>query len=124
MLELFFRLSEMRELSYQERNLIQGFASRLPGSEKDILLQDLSCAKIESTHSNEECLVFFLEGYNRTGSHGQHLYSVEAKASDCDGEEISILLYADEFGRLLELEFIRWADGPILGIDWDTVEFY
>lgn len=114
----------MRELKEHERSLIRDFALHLSGSERDVLLKDLSLAKVGSSHSDEECLIFFLEGHSRAGSRGQHLYSVEAKTTDSDGEEVSILLYADEFGRLLELELIRWADGPILGLRWDSVEFF
>lgn len=42
---------------------------------------------------------------------------------DRDDAELTVVLYADENGRLLELEFMRWADGDLQAPNWDTLEF-
>jgi hypothetical protein len=40
---------------------------------------------------------------------------------DSDGIELSVLLHADENGRLLELEFMRWDSSDLLGPNWETL---
>ena len=43
---------------------------------------------------------------------------------DSDGEELSVLLHADENGHLLEVEFIRWDSGGLLGPRCETLALY
>ncbi len=43
---------------------------------------------------------------------------------DKDGAELSVLLHADENGRLFELEFVRWDEGPLVGPEWGTLKLY
>ncbi|WP_162579839.1 DUF6984 family protein [Variovorax sp. PBS-H4] len=52
---------------------------------------------------------------------GQHPFGVEGRMLDSDGTKLSVLLHADENGRLLELEFIRWDSGDLLGPRWETL---
>lgn len=40
---------------------------------------------------------------------------------DGDGVDLSVLLYADENGHLLELEFIRWDASDLVGPQWNTL---
>jgi hypothetical protein len=39
---------------------------------------------------------------------------------DSDGTAITVSVYADENDRVLELEFVKWGDGPIVKPDWAT----
>ena len=39
---------------------------------------------------------------------------------DIDGADISVTVYADENDRLLELELVKWAEGPVENPDWRT----
>jgi hypothetical protein len=43
---------------------------------------------------------------------------------DKDGADLTVLLHADKNGRLLELEFIRWGEGDLLGQKWETLTLY
>jgi hypothetical protein len=45
----------------------------------------------------------------------------EGRMLDSDGTELSVLLHADENGRLLELEFMRWDSSDLLGPNWETL---
>ena len=68
--------------------------------------------------------MFDLSGYLRPPYRGQHSYPSEGKMRDRDGAEVTVVLYADENDRLLELEFIRWGDGDLIGPDLSTIELY
>lgn len=37
---------------------------------------------------------------------------------------MGLLLFADQNGRLLELELIRWGDGDLIDPDWKTLKLY
>lgn len=69
-------------------------------------------------------IVFEIDGYLRPPYRGQHAYKVEGKVLDRDRAEVSVVLYADENNRLLELEFIRWDGGQIIDLDWETLQLY
>lgn len=43
---------------------------------------------------------------------------------DADGAEISVVLYADENGRLLELEYVRWGGGALLDPQVDSLRVW
>ena len=43
---------------------------------------------------------------------------------DADGADITVSLYADENGRLYELELLRWDPGEIIDPDWKTLTLY
>jgi len=43
---------------------------------------------------------------------------------DRDGTKVTILLHADENGRLFEMELIRWDEQPLVAPDWRTLELY
>jgi hypothetical protein len=43
--------------------------------------------------------------------------------NNADGSPITVLLFADPAGRLCELEYLRWEDGPLQQPDWPTLRF-
>jgi len=114
----------MRSLTCEEKNLIASFASKLGQIECDQLLSDLRNATVSSINSDSSCIIFEIAGYQRPPYDGQHLFSVEGKMLDRDGAEVTVLLYADQNNRLLELEFIRWESGALLEPLWNTLEIY
>lgn len=112
----------MRPLTYEERTLIANFASRLKEGQRTQLLEDLENASAELGNPDGSRVQFEIAGYERPPYLGQHLFPVEGKMLDYDGNELSVLLYADENDRLLELEFIRWDSSELLGPCWDTLK--
>lgn len=111
----------MRPLTQEERVLVTKFANRLDESERTQLLEDLKNASVVRVVSGGSRVVFYINGYERPPYHGQHPFGVEGRMLDSDGAELSVLLYADENGRLLELEFIRWDMNDLLGPCWETL---
>ena len=69
-------------------------------------------------------ITFMIAGYERPAYQGQHPFRVEGKVQDRDGSEISVLLYADENGRLLELELVRFDEGEVIEPDWSTMRLW
>ncbi len=69
-------------------------------------------------------VIFEIAGYQRPPYRGQHPFGVEGKMLDSDNTELSVLLYADENGRLLELEFIRWDSNDPLSPQWGTLKVF
>ena len=69
-------------------------------------------------------IVFCINGYDRPPYRGQHSFGVEGKVNDSDGQLLMIDLFADQNDRLLELEIVRYADGPIKGPDWASLVLY
>lgn len=114
----------MRNLSEKERDLLLLFAGRLAGSQRAQLLVDIDAARVSSSSEEKGRLSFALEEYLRPTYSGQQAYPVEARMLDADGEELSVALYADENGRLLELEFIRWANGQPIAPQWNTLQMW
>ena len=55
---------------------------------------------------------------------GQSAFPVEGKMLDKDGKEITVIVYADQNGRLLELEFIKWAEDEPVDPQIDTLQIY
>ncbi|GAA4345101.1 hypothetical protein GCM10023165_28830 [Variovorax defluvii] len=111
----------MRPLTHEECALIAAFADKLDESERTQLLDDLKLSTAsEATHDGSR-IVFDITGYERPQYRGQHLFNIEGKMLDSDGAELSVLLHADENGRLLELEFIRWDASDLLGPCWETL---
>ena len=99
-------------------------AERLPPEQQQRLLQDLESAEVGWAAPDRSRVRFELRGYVRGHATGYRPYGVEGTAIDSDGAQVTVLLHADDAGRLFELECIRWADGPLKGPDWQTVEFY
>ena len=98
------------------------FASKLAKDQRAQLLKDLEDASAELGTADGSRVLFDIAGYERPPYRGQHPFSVEGRMLDSDGNELSVLLYADENDRLLELEFIRWDSCDLLGPRWDTLK--
>lgn len=114
----------MRDLTPAERNVIREVARRLPDGERDRLLEDMERATAESQSVDGSRIVFSIAGYVRPPYRGQHPYPVEGKVQDRDGSELSVLLHADENGRLLELEVVRFDEGDVMGPVWGTLRLW
>lgn len=112
----------MRPLNCEEKKLISIFAGRLEEGERQQLLEDMRGAKASPVTSDGSRIEFSIAGYDRPQYRGQHLFNVEGKMLDADGVELSVLLHADESGRLLELEFIRWDSNDLLEPRWETLK--
>lgn len=41
---------------------------------------------------------------------------------DADGASVSVLLHQDENNRLYELEFVRYDDGDLVQLKWETLK--
>ena len=114
----------MRNLTSAERHVIHEIALRLPDNERDRLLHDMERATAESLSSDESRIAFSIEGYARPPYQGQHPFHVEGRVRDRDGSELSVLLHADENGRLLELELVRYDEGEVIEPDWSTLRLW
>lgn len=114
----------LRSVTPEERNLIRRVALRLSPEERDRLLADLERAHAEAAVADGARISFHIAGYARPVYRGQHLYGAEGKMLDQDGTPLSVLLYADEAGHLLELEFVRWGSGNLIAPNWQTLELY
>lgn len=111
----------MRKLTREEELLIADFAGKLDEAERRQLLDDLKNASVSSVARDGSRVMFQIIGYERPRYRGQHPFAVEGRMLDGDGSELTVLLFADENGRLLELELIRWDAGDLLGPRWETL---
>jgi len=111
----------MRPLTHEENALIANFASKLDEAERVQLLNDLKNASAIPGTPDGSRILFSITGYERPPYRGQHPFGVEGRMLDSDGAELSVLLYADENNRLLELELIRWDSTDLLGPRWETL---
>jgi hypothetical protein len=114
----------MRPLTYEEKSLVAKFAGKLGFERRRQLLEDVENASAEWGTPDGSRILFAISGYVRPPYLGQHLFPVEGKMLDRDGDELSVLLYADENDRLLELEFIRWDSKDVIGPSWDTLKLF
>jgi hypothetical protein len=113
-----------RPLTKGERVLIAHIGTKLGGSEGAQLLADLENASAVSATEDSSRIQFNIAGYVRPPYKGQHPYGIEGKMLDEDGADLTVLLHADENGRLFELEFIRWGEGNLIDPDWDSLQLY
>lgn len=109
------------DLTGNERHVIREIAVRLSGNSREQLLADLELATVSSRNRDGSRVGFQIGGYSRPTYRGQHPFPVEARVRDSDGSELSVILYADEHGRLLELELVRFDDGEVLQPDWKSL---
>lgn len=112
----------MRPLNVNEKNLIARFAEKLNAPERERLLDDAAQATAKEVTPDASRIMFEIAGYHHPPYRGQHSYGVDGKMLDSDGVELSVCLYADENGRLLELEFIRWDPNDLQSPRWETLE--
>lgn len=113
----------MRIISPPERDFIQQLADALPFPLRNQLSTDLVHASVEAEEDHGSIIRFAISGYDRPPNRGQHPYPVEARMKDADGALMTVLLHADPNDRLYELEFVKWADEPLISPQWDTVEW-
>lgn len=99
----------MRSLTNDEMQVVQRIARKIGDKEDKQLLSDMVNAQAEDLAADGSRIGFDIHGYECPSYRGQHPYSVKGKVLDQDGVELSVLLYADENGRLLELEIVRWS---------------
>ena len=114
----------MRQLSKEEQILIASFAEKLDDAEREQLLADASHATAKKAVTDGSRILFEIANYQRPPYHGQHTFGAEGSMLDSDNTELSVLLYADENGRLLELEFIRWNSNDLIGPQWNTLKVF
>lgn len=114
----------MRPLSRHEKNLIERFAEKLDSVKEQQLLADVASATADSVNADGSRIEFAIADYERPPYRGQHSFGVEGRMLDQDNAELSVCLYADENGRLLELEFVRWDSIKLLGPQWDTLQVF
>jgi hypothetical protein len=112
----------MSDLSQEERGAIARIAEHLSISEQKQVLDDLDSSTVVLVHADRSLIAFDLPGYERPQYRGQHPFSAEGVVEDADGTAIDVILHADVNGRLLELELVRWGDGPVQGPRWYTLE--
>lgn len=113
-----------RELSNNERAIIERVAAKLPATDRDALINEMNGATVVEESGDGGTVLFALPNYVRPAYLGQHSYGVEGKMRDADGTEISVILYADENNRLLELELLRWGEGNLQAPNFGTLKFY
>ncbi|MBB3179962.1 hypothetical protein FHW64_004385 [Variovorax sp. Sphag1AA] len=101
--------------------LIARIAEKLATDERTQLMTDAANATVESVVSDESRLIFHIAGYRRPPGGGQHLYGAEGTMLDGDSAPLEVLLFADKDGRLLELEFVRYDPGDLVGPRWETL---
>ena len=114
----------MRNLTSFEKNVLLSFSEKLNDDEKHQFLNDLENACSKSGGIGDPNIVFEIKGYERPTYSGQSAFPVEGRMLDKDGVEINVIVYADQNGRLLELEFIRWADDEPKDPQIDTLQIY
>lgn len=112
-----------RELTEGEKSFIRGVAARLDPENAAQLLTDLAHARAEPTLEDGSLIVFHIDGYVRPDKRGLGTYPYEGTLKDADGAEVHVLLLDDPADRLFQLEFLRWADGPLQNPDWSTLHF-
>jgi hypothetical protein len=117
-------MSMTRPLTHDERRLIVDIANKLGGMEGTQLLADVENATASPATPDGSRVTFEIAGYVRPKYRGQHPYRVEGLMLDGDGAELSVVLHADENGRLLELEFIRGAEGDLIAPNWNTLKLF
>jgi len=113
-----------RELTESERDVIVKVAERLPEGARLQLLNDLRLASVSPEASSDSRIVFTLADYERPPYVGQRSLGVEGQLLDSDGARITVDVYADQGGRLLEIELVRWGDGHVIAPDWNTLKLY
>ena len=113
-----------RPLTDVEKKVIRQVAEKLPKDKRPQLLEDMAHALAETAADDGSRIVFDIPGYERPIYRGQHSFGVEGELLDRDGTKLSFDLYADEKGRLLELEVVRWGEGNLIDPDWNTLKLH
>ncbi len=117
----------MRPLIAHEQACVLMLANAIGSdAERNQLLQDLKNCEVEDAAPDGSRLIFHIKGYKRPPYRGQDTFRgkdgfpVEGAMADADGGEMDVLLFSDQNNRVLELELVKHAGGPIIGPDWDS----
>ena len=113
--------SPLRTLHAHERLLIEAVAAVLPADPAAQLRADAGV--VMAVDESTLLVGFVLAGHARPTPPGDHPYPVDIEVPDADGEALSIILFADEDGRLLQLEIIRWDDEAVRAPKWDEATY-
>jgi hypothetical protein len=113
-----------RSVTDAESALIRRVAEKLPQDRQIQLLDDLLHATAEPATPDGSRVTFEISGYQRPPYHGQQSFGVEGELLDSDGAKLSFDLFADENGRLLEFELIRWGEGSLISPNWSSLRLY
>ena len=103
---------------------IRRIALRLSPEQGQQLLEDLARSRAETVSPDGSRVTFEIAGYERPPYRGQRSFGVEGELVDRDGTPLSLDLFGDENGRLLELELVRWGEGDLLGPEWTTLKLF
>lgn len=114
----------MRALTLRERSLIEAFAQRLAFADKYQLSTDLEASVVDYENADGSLLGFRISNYLRPAYRGQHSFDVEGRMLDADGADVSVILYADENHRLLEMEILRWDSRGLIAPRWETLQLF
>lgn len=114
----------MYRLITDAEKLVRQMAAHLPIEESRSILSDLSNATLEEANEDGMIVSFSLQGYSHPKLDGQRAYNVEGSVQDKDGSQLNLALFSDANGRLLELELIRYDEGPVIEPDWTTLRLY
>lgn len=113
-----------RMLTEAETSAIRIVAQKLPPDTARQLLTDLDHATADLGTPDGSRILFTISGYQRPAYRGQRSFGVQGDMLDKDGVKLSFDLFADENGRLLEMELIRWGEGGLISPDWSTLTLY
>ena len=113
-----------REVNELEKFLICAMANKLNEQRRAALLRDLSNATVSYAEADCSRVQFAIAGYNRPVYRGQQSFGVDGEMSDADGTKVSVALYGDENGRLLELELVRWVGGQVIAPRVETLALF
>lgn len=106
-----------RQLTSGERGFVLKAANQMSVEKREMIERDLATATNESVDRIE----LSLREHVRPIYTG-HTTIGEGKIKDADGVELDVLLNVDSAGRMLEIEFIRYDTGLVIGPDWSTLK--
>ena len=117
----------MRELTTMEKAVTLALAETVGSeAERDQLLLDIQNCTVEDMVPDSSMLRFHIPGYERPPQlgrdtfRGKDRFPVEGSITDADGGEMDVLIFSDQNSRVLELELITHAVGPVVGPDWNN----
>jgi len=110
-----------RPLRPHETRLIRAVAQKLADNEARQLLEDSEQAYVLEEFADGSRITFGINGYIRPPYKGQRSYGIEYTLQDKDGAEVSVDIFSDQNGRLLEIELVRWGHGPLISPNWKSI---
>ena len=111
----------MENLTIGERSAIIDIIGEVDNLERGRILNDLSISRIDVMKDDRSIIEFNIPGYERPPTRsGQRALEPEGEVEDEDGEILSVVLYVDRNGRLLEFELVRFGEGAVQGARWET----